>query len=155
MCFYEATEMACQCWRWGPFRQHCAKEYRTGETCGMKLVWNRYQHEDKCEICQKIDRKEKRIRRAEQELRQLRRQLPKKAGKQWQSGHTPIGWSRENDQVLETCLEEEARIREMKLEVVVLNAMLPEMPDKDHILATASARPLTSPNAIRWAKIII
>ncbi|PMD65716.1 uncharacterized protein K444DRAFT_519446 [Hyaloscypha bicolor E] len=74
MCFYDANEMACQCWKWGHFRQHCAKEYRTGETCGMKLVMNRYKLAEKCKICTKIDTKERSIRKEEDRIRRWRKE---------------------------------------------------------------------------------
>lgn len=61
MCLYDANQMACGCWKWGHFRQHCAKEYRTGQNCGMKLVINCVSKEDECRICTKIDKKEKAI----------------------------------------------------------------------------------------------
>ena len=72
MCFYDANEMACKCWKWGHFRQHCAKEFRTGETCGMKLVMNRYQIAEKCKLCQKIDAKERQIRKEQERIRRWR-----------------------------------------------------------------------------------
>ncbi|KAE9380942.1 hypothetical protein N431DRAFT_459852 [Stipitochalara longipes BDJ] len=74
MCFYDANEMACKCWKWGHFRQHCAKEYRTGETCGMKLVMNRYSLPTKCKICTKIDTKERSIRKEEERIRRWRKE---------------------------------------------------------------------------------
>ncbi|CZR68294.1 uncharacterized protein PAC_18193 [Phialocephala subalpina] len=103
-----------------------------------------------CKICTKIHGSERNIRRAEQELRRVRRQAREQAGKQqWGSDLTPIGRLRRDDRVLEKRIEEEeARLREMKEELLVLKAMLPEMPDKDHILATTSARPLTSQKTI-------
>ncbi|KAE9370887.1 hypothetical protein N431DRAFT_343797 [Stipitochalara longipes BDJ] len=69
MCFYDAIEMACKCWKWGQFRKHCAKEYRIGETCGMKLVMSRHSLPIKCKICTKIDGKERAIRKEEERIR--------------------------------------------------------------------------------------
>ena len=79
MCFYDANEMACKCWKWGHFRQHCAKEYRTGETCGMKLVMNRYSLAEKCKTCTKIDTKERAIRREEDRIRRWRKESGRNA----------------------------------------------------------------------------
>ncbi|KAN0094254.1 hypothetical protein V8E51_017438 [Hyaloscypha variabilis] len=76
MCFYDANEMACKCWKWGHFRQHCAKEYRTGETCGMKLVMNRYSLPMKCKICTKIDIGERVIRKEEERVRRWKKVWP-------------------------------------------------------------------------------
>ncbi|KAJ4020851.1 hypothetical protein NW766_002346 [Fusarium irregulare] len=39
MCYFEQTRWTCGFWRWGHFRQQCNKEYRMGETCGLKLVY--------------------------------------------------------------------------------------------------------------------
>ncbi|KAJ9631761.1 hypothetical protein H2203_000161 [Taxawa tesnikishii (nom. ined.)] len=60
MCFFEQHMYACGDWKWGHFRQHCNREYRTGETCGMKLVYAVHQLSDKCKICQRIDVKQRR-----------------------------------------------------------------------------------------------
>jgi hypothetical protein len=79
MCFYDANEMACKCWKWGHFRQHCSKEYRTGETCGMKLVMNRYNLPEKCKICTKIDTKERAIRKEEERIRRWRKESGRNA----------------------------------------------------------------------------
>ncbi|SMY19676.1 unnamed protein product [Zymoseptoria tritici ST99CH_1A5] len=44
-------------WKWGNFRQHCQKEYRTGETCGMKMIYNTMLLAEKCPSCEKIEKK--------------------------------------------------------------------------------------------------
>src|SRR5271154_6423222 len=61
MCYYDQFRMACGCYKWGNFRVHCNKEYRTGETCGMKLVNQTIPISAKCKMCEKIDVKERRI----------------------------------------------------------------------------------------------
>ena len=71
--------MKCGCWKWGHFRQHCAKEYRTGETCGMKLVMNRYSLEDKCRICTKIATKERAINKEYERIRRWQKESNRKA----------------------------------------------------------------------------
>jgi hypothetical protein len=48
MCFYEQYVYACRDWKWGNFRQHCQAEYRTGETCGMKMVYQALGLPEKC-----------------------------------------------------------------------------------------------------------
>ena len=60
MCFYDQFEFACKDFRWGNFREHCNKEYRRGETCGMKLVHQVIEKPDICAICEKINRKTRR-----------------------------------------------------------------------------------------------
>ncbi len=79
MCFYDANEMACGCWKWGHFRQHCSKTYRTGETCNIKLVMNRYSLPEKCKICTKIDTKERAIRKEEDKIRRWRKETNRNA----------------------------------------------------------------------------
>lgn len=64
MCFFDQHRFACGDWKWGHFRQHCNKEYRTGETCGMKLVMHTYPVTHKCKLCDKIETKQRR-RKAE------------------------------------------------------------------------------------------
>jgi hypothetical protein len=57
MCFYEQYRFTCGDFKWGNFRQHCNKEYRMGETCGMKLVDNTTMQPTKCKYCEKADTK--------------------------------------------------------------------------------------------------
>ncbi|KXL43046.1 hypothetical protein M433DRAFT_330599 [Acidomyces richmondensis BFW] len=61
MCYYENYKFACNDWKWGNFRQHCQKEYRTGETCGMKMVYQTIPLAEKCSMCEKIERKKRRV----------------------------------------------------------------------------------------------
>jgi hypothetical protein len=60
MCYYDNYKYACNDWKWGNFRQHCQKEYRTGETCGMKMVFQTVGLAEKCSMCEKIERKKRR-----------------------------------------------------------------------------------------------
>jgi hypothetical protein len=71
--------MACSCWKWGHFRQHCSKEYRTGETCGMKLVMNRSSLPEKCKICTKIDTKERAVRKEQERIRRWKKESGRSA----------------------------------------------------------------------------
>jgi peptidoglycan hydrolase CwlO-like protein len=72
MCFYDINVSLCNCWRWGHFRQHCAKEYRTGETCGMRLVMQSYQLPENCKICTKIETKVRAIKKEEERIKRWR-----------------------------------------------------------------------------------
>lgn len=68
MCYYEMHVFACRDWKWGNFRQHCQREYRTGETCGSKLVYQNIPNAEKCKTCQKIDTKERRRQQEQQKI---------------------------------------------------------------------------------------
>lgn len=70
MCFYDQHRFACGDYKWGHFRQHCNREYRTGETCGSKLVMTTSQLQQKCRICDKLETKE---RRRKQEIERINR----------------------------------------------------------------------------------
>jgi len=70
MCFYDQYMMHCGDYKWGHFKQHCSKEYRTGETCGMKLAMNTYRKAEKCKTCEKIDTKRGRL---EKEMKRIDR----------------------------------------------------------------------------------
>ncbi|QIX01614.1 hypothetical protein AMS68_007131 [Peltaster fructicola] len=63
MCFYEQYQFACRDWKWGNFRTHCQKEYRMGETCGMKMVYQTLPLPDKCKLCLKIEAKTRRLQK--------------------------------------------------------------------------------------------
>ena len=60
MCFFEQQKFQCGDWKWGLFRQHCNREYRTGETCGMKLIMSTSTVNQKCKLCEKLDTKHRR-----------------------------------------------------------------------------------------------
>ncbi|TKA79536.1 hypothetical protein B0A49_00381 [Cryomyces minteri] len=60
MCFYDQHRFACGDWKWGTFRDHCNREYRRGETCGMKLIYVTIPSGQKCKLCEKIDTKQRR-----------------------------------------------------------------------------------------------
>ncbi|KAK5688769.1 hypothetical protein LTS10_000747 [Elasticomyces elasticus] len=61
MCYYDNYKYQCNDWKWGNFRQHCNAEYRQGETCGMKMVYQTLPLADKCSMCDKIERKQRRL----------------------------------------------------------------------------------------------
>ncbi|KAF2434203.1 hypothetical protein EJ08DRAFT_646645 [Tothia fuscella] len=70
MCFYEQFRFACGDFKWGNFRQHCQKEYRMGETCGMKLVNETIPQPQKCRMCERADTK---LRKRQQESDRITR----------------------------------------------------------------------------------
>ena len=77
MCFFDQHRFACGDWKWGHFRQHCNREYRTGETCGMKLIMQTVPTVAKCKLCDKLDTKQ---RRRNAEMDRIQRWL-KEGGK--------------------------------------------------------------------------
>ncbi|CAJ0549240.1 Ff.00g028530.m01.CDS01 [Fusarium sp. VM40] len=60
MCYFDQTYWTCGYWRWGYFRQHCNKEYRIGETCGLKLVYETKTEDDVCKLCHDTEKKQRR-----------------------------------------------------------------------------------------------
>lgn len=68
MCYFEQTRWCCGFWKWGNFRQQCNKEYRTGETCGLKLVYDTTYQPAQCKICDQITKKDRRIRKMEDDI---------------------------------------------------------------------------------------
>jgi hypothetical protein len=61
MCYFEQTRWACGFWKWGNFREQCTKEYHTGETCGLKLIFETKYEKSSCRSCGLIERKGRRI----------------------------------------------------------------------------------------------
>lgn len=60
MCFYDQIVYACGDFKWGYFRQHCNREYRIGEVCGMKLVYQSVGETVNCKVCEKLHTKYRR-----------------------------------------------------------------------------------------------
>lgn len=60
MCYYDNYKFACNDWKWGNFRQHCSREYRIGETCGTKLVFQTIPLAEHCTMCEKLEKKQRR-----------------------------------------------------------------------------------------------
>jgi hypothetical protein len=79
MCFYDQTRFRCGDAKWGNFRAHCTKEYRTGETCGMKLVNVTTDVRDLCKICDKISIKQRKIEKEVENIRRWRKEGNRKA----------------------------------------------------------------------------
>ncbi|PNS16232.1 hypothetical protein CAC42_6339 [Sphaceloma murrayae] len=70
MCYYDMICFSCGDWRWDKFRARCNKEYRVGETCGMRFISQNVVMPNKCKICEKIDTK---MRRREKEYERYTR----------------------------------------------------------------------------------
>ncbi|KAJ5226108.1 hypothetical protein N7468_007333 [Penicillium chermesinum] len=60
MCFYNQKRFACGDFAWTNFAHRCNYEYRTGETCGIRLVNSTDVDANKCRICEKIETKYRR-----------------------------------------------------------------------------------------------
>ena len=63
MCFFDQHRFSCGDYKWGHFRQHCNREHRTGETCGMKLIMSTIPVNTRCKLCEKIETKRRRRQR--------------------------------------------------------------------------------------------
>lgn len=59
MCYFDQCRVSCGDWKWGHFRQHCNREHRTGETCGMKFIMSTIP----MKLCEKIGTKRRRRRK--------------------------------------------------------------------------------------------
>lgn len=70
MCYYDQYVFHCKDWKWGNFRQHCDREYRTGETCGLKLVYQPLALSETCKACQRIQAK---YRRRDKHIQDIKR----------------------------------------------------------------------------------
>ncbi|OJJ30315.1 hypothetical protein ASPWEDRAFT_45864 [Aspergillus wentii DTO 134E9] len=60
MCFYDQKIFVCGDWSWAKFAHRCNYEYRTGETCGMRLVNQTEREQTPCRLCEKIETKHRR-----------------------------------------------------------------------------------------------
>ncbi|KAI1435460.1 hypothetical protein GGR50DRAFT_322196 [Xylaria sp. CBS 124048] len=69
MCFFEQTRWNCGFWRWGHFREQCNKEYRTGETCGLKFVYNTIREADNCKLCKDIEKKQRKYSKLSSDIK--------------------------------------------------------------------------------------
>ncbi|KAI0378955.1 hypothetical protein F5Y04DRAFT_137603 [Hypomontagnella monticulosa] len=74
MCYFEQTRWMCGYWRWGHFRQQCTKEYRTGETCGLKLVYITNQEPDNCKLCKDIEKKQRKHTKLQSDIHRWQRE---------------------------------------------------------------------------------
>ncbi|KAF5025766.1 hypothetical protein F66182_2099 [Fusarium sp. NRRL 66182] len=74
MCYFEQTRWACGYWRWGHFRQQCNKEYRMGETCGLKLVYETKTEGDVCKLCHDTEKKQRRYDKMYRDVQRWQRE---------------------------------------------------------------------------------
>jgi hypothetical protein len=79
MCYFEQTRWTCGYWRWGHFRQQCNKEYRMGETCGLKLVYETKPEPDACKLCHDIQKKQRRWDKMSRDIQRWHREGGKPA----------------------------------------------------------------------------
>ncbi|KAK1766614.1 hypothetical protein QBC33DRAFT_453154 [Phialemonium atrogriseum] len=89
MCFFEQTRWACGFWEWGKFREQCPREHRTGETCGLRLIWSTQHEGDVCKVCQQIARIQPRMKKMNTDIDRWRRQGNRTA-KQRLRGPKPV-----------------------------------------------------------------
>ncbi|CEI68813.1 unnamed protein product [Fusarium venenatum] len=74
MCYFDQTRWACGFWRWGHFRQQCNKEYRMGETCGLKLVYETKNDPEVCKLCSDIEKKQRRYDKMYRDVQRWQRE---------------------------------------------------------------------------------
>jgi hypothetical protein len=79
MCYYDQTRWICQYWKWGNFRQQCNKEYRTGETCGLKLIYETETVGEQCKVCDAINKKQRRLRKMMDDVSRWQREGGRRA----------------------------------------------------------------------------
>jgi hypothetical protein len=72
MCYFDHQLWPCGWWKWGNFREQCPREYRTGETCGLKLVFNTYLEPEVCRHCEQIYKKQRRVAKMDDDVRRWR-----------------------------------------------------------------------------------
>lgn len=74
MCYFEQTRWTCGFWRWGHFRQQCNKEYRMGETCGLKLVYETKDEREVCKLCHDTEKKQRRYDKMYRDVQRWQRE---------------------------------------------------------------------------------
>ncbi|EXK80461.1 hypothetical protein FOQG_15004 [Fusarium oxysporum f. sp. raphani 54005] len=79
MCYFDQTRWACGYWRWGHFRQQCNKEYRMGETCGLKLVYETRTERDVCKLCHDTEKKQRRYDKMYRDVQRWQRERNRNA----------------------------------------------------------------------------
>ncbi len=72
MCFFERTQFQCGSWKWGRFREQYDKEYRTGETCGLKLVFCTQYAIGAYGPCRNIAKKQRRVEKMTADIERWR-----------------------------------------------------------------------------------
>ncbi|KAM0075327.1 hypothetical protein ACKRZS_012605 [Fusarium odoratissimum] len=79
MCYFDQARWACGYWRWGHFRQQCNKEYRMGETCGLKLVYETRTERDVCKLCHDTEKKQRRYDKMYRDVQRWQRERNRNA----------------------------------------------------------------------------
>lgn len=79
MCYFDQVRWNCGYFKWGNFRQQCNKEYRTGETCGLKLVWDTDYKGVQCKLCDQMDKKQRRYDKMWQDVERWRKEGNRRA----------------------------------------------------------------------------
>ncbi|EQK98688.1 hypothetical protein OCS_05599 [Ophiocordyceps sinensis CO18] len=74
MCYFDQTRWSCGFWRWGHFREQCNKEYRMGETCGLKLVYETRVEPDVCKLCHDTEKKQRRYDKMYRDVQRWQRE---------------------------------------------------------------------------------
>ncbi|CAF3526406.1 unnamed protein product [Fusarium graminearum] len=74
MCYFDQTRWTCGFWRWGHFRQQCNKEYRMGETCGLKLVYETKDQPEVCKLCSDVEKKQRRYDKMYRDVQRWQRE---------------------------------------------------------------------------------
>jgi hypothetical protein len=126
MCFFDQQIYQCGDFKWGAFRQHCAKEYRTGETCGMKLVMQNIQVQTKCRNCDKIELKRQRWAAELDRIRRLQQEGRRNLAS--------IKNLRDAIQFLKAEIKEAACKQARMFDIAVLRSMASEMEEMDKLL---------------------
>lgn len=74
MCYFDQIQWSCGFWRWGPFRERCTKEYRTGETCGLRFLYETQYESEICKLCRDIEKKHEKYNRFEADILRWQRE---------------------------------------------------------------------------------
>ncbi|KAK0723635.1 hypothetical protein B0T21DRAFT_38983 [Apiosordaria backusii] len=74
MCYFDQIRFTCGSWKWDRFREQCTKEYRTGETYGLKLVFSTWDENKACRACTQMATKQRRVTKMMADLERWRRE---------------------------------------------------------------------------------
>ncbi|KXX83031.1 hypothetical protein MMYC01_200470 [Madurella mycetomatis] len=79
MCYYQQTRWICGYWKWGNFREQCYRERRTGETCGLKLIYHTDIVSSPCKVCDAITKKVRRMQKMKDDIYRWQREGGRRA----------------------------------------------------------------------------
>ena len=74
MCYFDQIRWACGYWRWSHFREQCDREWRIGETCGLKFVNELHEDPSICKLCSEMERKQRKIDKMEKDIARWRKE---------------------------------------------------------------------------------